>query len=435
MTPRGRLLVITFHYPPDGSVGGLRWAGLSKYLARLGWEVHVITAANQYRETPVDGVYVHGVERAKTLNDVYTAYQARRQAPASGALPRQRASGPPAEAHRGRAGMLGRIRDSLATSLVLPDNARGWLTRMGLRARRQLRQAPFDAIVVSGPPHSSHIIGALLARSGSPRLFVDMRDPWSISDKDGSRRVPFNSSLMRVLMPRLERFVFNRADAIVSNSAEFADALRISYPRLDIRYIPNGVDPDRLVVPRGERRPGVTIGYAGTLYGRRSVTSVLKAMRSFLGDHPDAANALRLRIAGMMDAAHADTFGSDVREAKLETAVEFLGRVSPAEALELLAESNIALVLAQNQPMQVPAKLYECVGMRVPTLAIAEASSATYREALRIGAAVREPDDIDGIAKVIEQAWIGALHPPDSIAAIDYARIADEWHTLLLAAG
>jgi hypothetical protein len=40
-----RLLVITYHFPPDGSVGGQRWAGLSKYLARLGWEVHVITAA------------------------------------------------------------------------------------------------------------------------------------------------------------------------------------------------------------------------------------------------------------------------------------------------------------------------------------------------------------------------------------------------------
>src|SRR2546427_696001 len=33
-----RVLVITYHFPPDGSVGGLRWAGITKYLARLGWK-------------------------------------------------------------------------------------------------------------------------------------------------------------------------------------------------------------------------------------------------------------------------------------------------------------------------------------------------------------------------------------------------------------
>src|SRR6266516_3628641 len=40
-----RLLIISYHFPPDGAIGGQRWAGLSKYLARLGWEVHIVTAS------------------------------------------------------------------------------------------------------------------------------------------------------------------------------------------------------------------------------------------------------------------------------------------------------------------------------------------------------------------------------------------------------
>src|SRR2546430_17728372 len=40
-----RLLVITYHFGPNGAVGGLRWRGITKYLVRLGWEVRVITAA------------------------------------------------------------------------------------------------------------------------------------------------------------------------------------------------------------------------------------------------------------------------------------------------------------------------------------------------------------------------------------------------------
>ena len=68
-----RLLVITYHFPPDGAIGGQRWAGLSKYLARLGWEVHVVTAAAEGSQPSIPGVYRHYCCRRRTLNDVYRA--------------------------------------------------------------------------------------------------------------------------------------------------------------------------------------------------------------------------------------------------------------------------------------------------------------------------------------------------------------------------
>ena len=40
-----RLLLITYHFDPDGSVGNLRWIGVTKHLARLGWRISVVTAA------------------------------------------------------------------------------------------------------------------------------------------------------------------------------------------------------------------------------------------------------------------------------------------------------------------------------------------------------------------------------------------------------
>jgi hypothetical protein len=42
-SPRRPLLVIAYKFPPYAGVGGFRWAKLSKYLARLGHEVHVVT--------------------------------------------------------------------------------------------------------------------------------------------------------------------------------------------------------------------------------------------------------------------------------------------------------------------------------------------------------------------------------------------------------
>src|SRR5690606_11119334 len=67
------VLVISYHFPPDGAVGGLRWAALGKYLAARGWTVHVITAAENggAEGSEGSGVVVHRLPRRRTLNDVY----------------------------------------------------------------------------------------------------------------------------------------------------------------------------------------------------------------------------------------------------------------------------------------------------------------------------------------------------------------------------
>src|SRR5436309_13042754 len=76
-----RLLIISYHFPPDGAIGGQRWAGLSKYLARLGWEVHVITASAGALQDGTPSVHRHVRNRRRTLNDVYKAVAARFRRP------------------------------------------------------------------------------------------------------------------------------------------------------------------------------------------------------------------------------------------------------------------------------------------------------------------------------------------------------------------
>jgi hypothetical protein len=70
-----------------------------------------------------------------------------------------------------------------------------------------------------------------------------------------------------------------------------------------------------------------------------------------------------------------------------------------------VSRSRLAVVLAQDQELQIPAKLYESVAMGVPTLVVASADSAAGVEGTRVGAVVRGADDVDGIARVLEQLW------------------------------
>jgi hypothetical protein len=79
-----------------------------------------------------------------------------------------------------------------------------------------------------------------------------------------------------------------------------------------------------------------------------------------------------------------------------------------AAALDLLARSGLAIVLAQDQDYQVPSKLYESVVMDIPTLVIAGPDSASAREGQRVGAFVAAPDEVERIALIFEQIWKGA---------------------------
>ncbi len=426
-----RLLVISYHFPPDGSVGGLRWSGLSKYLARQGWEVHVITAAAQTGPA-TEGVFVHSCPRARTLNDAYNGMASRLRRAAPDTPPREPASGA-APATPGRLGLAGFLRREVSASLVFPDFARGWILRAARRARGLLRRYPFDAVVTSGPPHSAHLAGLLATSGRREPLFVDMRDPWADLMVKGWGRNLYGSALSRVLIPRLEQRVFRSARRIITNTEEFASALRESHPELRVSHLSNGIDPERLPEPAPSLFPGLSIAYVGTLYAGRNLRPVLLAMRRLLDAHPEAAAAgLRLRFAGTMAGRHEARFREQLEESGLRDLVEVLGLVPPAEALSLLDRSHLSIVLAQDQQLQIPAKLYESVGMGLPTLVIAEPTSAAAREAVRIGGITRSADDVDGICELLRQLWTGALPTRATPRVpIDYAQLAAEMSAIL----
>jgi hypothetical protein len=83
------------------------------------------------------------------------------------------------------------------------------------------------------------------------------------------------------------------------------------------------------------------------------------------------------------------------------------------------------VVLAQEQELQIPAKLYESVAMRVPTLVVAPPDSAAGIEGKRLGALVCDSGDVAGIAGVLEQLWRdGVRDQPPCPVPITYDAIA-----------
>jgi glycosyltransferase involved in cell wall biosynthesis len=425
-----RLLVISYHFPPDGSIGGQRWSGLSKYLVRLGWEVHVVTAAAPGKGELPQGVHTHFRERRRTLNDLYRARFARPSTGAAAAVP---ATESVAEERRGAvAFILAAARRFLGSSLVLPDHGRGWVVRATLAARSLLRRHRFDCVVSSGPPHSAHFAGWLASIGNDVPFWIDMRDPWALTYEMNTPENAFIRAERRFLS-MLERIVFPRASKVLVNTREFAEVLRETQPDLNVVHFPNGIDLEQLPVRDSGMVDTGRVVYVGTLYAGRNLSSVFSAMRGLSRNGVAGAESLRVSVAGPLESPHRERMQAEIAELELQQQVDVLGVLPREGALKLLGRAHLALVLAQEQPMCVPAKLYESVGLGVPTLVIAERDSAAAAEARRIGAFTVEAHDVDGIAALLSDMLTERV--PKSIAAktaISYRELAENMNRMLV---
>ncbi len=265
---------------------------------------------------------------------------------------------------------------------------------------------------------------------------VDLRDPWATHRYDP--RIWWQSihahRLGRITLPFLERLVFRRASTIVANTCRLRDLLRSHFPEARVEWIPNGVDLDRIANGNEEPRfPGLSIAYAGTLYGGRALDEVMKAFAEFLEKHPKArAAGSRIRVAGHMEPGHAEAFMARRRAFGLDEFVEHVGMLSREDALAFARASSLSLVLAQAQELQVPGKVYELAMLGGAVLVIAERESASADDAERLGLHWAEPTDHQGLVRILEEVWSGRegeRAPPN--ARVSYESIAVDMHDLI----
>jgi glycosyltransferase involved in cell wall biosynthesis len=316
--------------------------------------------------------------------------------------------------------------------MIFPDHARGWVFRAAGAARKLLKEKKFDVVISSGPPHSAHLAALLATRGQRTPFWIDMRDPWSLTHAMHVQ-ADWLVRAERFALRRLERLVFPRAKRVIVNTREFAAALRSDEPTTDVVHFPNGIDLEQLPTRDLSKVEHGSIAHVGTLYANRDLSSLLAAMGGVLRDRPSSAVALRLRVVGALESPHRERMHSEIDSAGLQAFVDICGSLPRSEAVEVLSRSHLALVLAQDQPMCVPAKLYEAVGLGIPTLVVAEEGSAAACEARRLGAMTLEDGDVAGLRRVLEDLLAGGIATRiESKTPISYEALAGQMHRLLL---
>jgi glycosyltransferase involved in cell wall biosynthesis len=412
MTAPRTVLLVTQAFPPEPVVGALRAANVARAFRDAGYRVIVVTAA-MAGEAPgrrdwMPGVTVHTVLLGPRYRERLTRLFRRRQ-PETSSKPA--VSAPHASNATGLRGVL--------LSLVwIPDDELRFVYPAYRAARRLLREG-VDLVYTSAPSHSTNLVGLLLRRLHRRRWAAEFRDPWCYPQ--GFRVTSFAARANRWL----EALSINAADYLVTVTDQTAELYRQRLGKHAAKVVVarNGIPA---FTGRNPRRPGAPfrIVYSGSIYGGRDPQAFIRAIADVAPRH--AAAGLPVEVDIFAGAAYPGVPLDDLVNALgLRQTVRIHDWVSHDEIQRVQRSADLLLLLAQRQPLQVPNKLYEYLGTRVPILAIADEDGETARMLREVGGHfIVTEDRPDDIARALREA----IENRD-VERATRAEIMNEWLT------
>ncbi|MEO8449799.1 MAG: hypothetical protein ABI647_08425 [Gemmatimonadota bacterium] len=409
---------MSYHFPPSGAVGALRWEKMAPFARDHGWALDVITAHP-------DVLAKLDSTRLRTLPSETRVFAVNPMSHWVQRLERWRAwraSLLPAESRADKSGRQPAGDDDQA---LLPIEELRW--RLNWTALRRAYGAwryyvgercwsepaerlavmlgssqKYEAILSSGPPHLAHVAAARAGHRLGVPVVLDFRDPWSLMP---SAPEHVASPLWRSLGARYEQEAVSRATLVVTNTALARSAMERRYPQLTghVITVMNGVDAEAL--PEAPTRNRFVIAYAGNIYIDRNPRILFRALNRLVRERNLDPTQIGAEFMGNADHLEGRTVAEIAAEEGIEPFVKMLPPGPHAAALQFLAAATVLVSLPQRTPLSIPSKVFEYLRFDAWPLIIAGPETATGRLLEGTSVPVFDPDDVDGMHRFLTNRW------------------------------
>jgi glycosyltransferase involved in cell wall biosynthesis len=311
----------------------------------------------------------------------------------------------------------------LSQILLQPDPQVLWVPQAVREGKRLLREVAHHAIVASGPPFSTFLVGALLSRATGLPLVLDYRDEWNLSnDYLENKRLGL---LAHFLQHRLQRRIVRRAQALVATTRASARALEeiraSARSAARVSWIYNGFDPDDFPA-EGVAYPTASghyrLAYVGTFWSLTSVAPLVQGIQTLATRRPDLASRLEVLLAGRCTGPQQQLLD---QLQGLPCQVRQHSYLPHDQAVTLMRSADVTCTLLADLPgagRVIPAKVFEYMATGRPILAIAPRGELW--ELLRDypGGQCLPPEDREALASYLAsaiQAHAEAALPPTPV--------------------
>ena len=345
-------ILLCFHFAPSSAVAARRVGAFAQSIAANGLEVLVTSefGGSLSRDLPAALVPIRITESPRPLIDLMVS--GKRMLSAPWRRLRGHPDGPRPQAET-VAALSRRFSDWVIGLLHTIDEHKRWSVRASLATLRAAQGREVRFVLGSGPPFS--------------------RDPLL-----GGAGIP--TALSIHLQSSMERRIVVQAHAVCAASPGIAAGLRARYPTHagKIQVILNGFDgePAPRLSDTGHR---LNILFAGSLYGSRDPFPFLDAVETMLAASPVDSARIRIRFIGDCEAYRGVRLASWAAGKRIGSVLELLPQMPTAGLRDYVEEATVLLNIAQNQPLQIPAKTFEHLASGREVLAICEPDSDTGR--------------------------------------------------------
>lgn len=423
-----RVLFISYQFPPVGGAGVQRVAKFVKYLPHFGWQPSVLTVSNPSVPVFDDSLTTDipasvPIYRAPTWEPAYSVKSQLLPPAAAGSV----------------TATLRRLGKGLIMAALQPDPQVLWLPGALRAGWRLLRDVPHSAIVVSGPPFSMFLSGAVLSSLSGLPLLLDYRDEWDLSTAYLENRQ--SSWFSRWLQQKMQAFAVRKAGTLIATTRNSALALAAikekAHSRSHITWIYNGYDhEDFATAPSAHAtdRDRHRLVYVGTLWNLTDVGPLVEAVRRLGAERPELAGRLELTFLGRR------TDPQEKRLNELEASACRIRRhsyVDHANAVGAIRAADTLCLLLSDLPgahRVVPAKLFEYLASGRPLLIIAPRGEVWEIVKDYPQANCFEPHDQQGIVGFLAQQIMRGQQPGQRQACAGVSRYSRKQLTAQLAA-
>lgn len=361
-----KVIMIAYYFPPGQEIGGRRPFRFHKYLRRMGFECHVITASRPEEPCPPGLIWV----------------------------PDTRASRWDGSSHEKRT-LAGNIELLLRKFLFPGHLGLMWAYDAALHCRQIIEANPSQKFIVfSTFPPLGVLLAALLVRWRTRTPWInDFRDPIDIKEVAHISRWHLYCNFL------VERAVFRAADCIIANTQSATDMLTARYPWAGSKThaIWNGFDPEEETHARTLPEAGKKVVlHAGALYFARNPNLIIESLSRLWEVGVPEVQQVCVTFLGII--SQVDIKSELYDEGQRRGWLKLSPPVPRAEAQRIAEQADGFLLVQPQSQVQVPGKLYEYICIGRPILALVPRDSAVEQILAKAGipyVCVYTDDDAD----------------------------------------
>lgn len=340
---RRHLLIVAFRFPPHGGSGPRRILEYTKYLAKDGWQITVLTGKHGGYK-PLDFSLLKEIPAAvKVVRTQFLEFKYLNR-------------------------LLFKFRlGKVSNFFSLPKTSFGWFPFTLYAGIILHKKYGFNAIYSSSPPFSSHFIAFWIKKLTNLPWIAVYQDEYSFHPL-----FQYPSKIHKRIASKLDRMILRYADFIEGVTESYTKSLAafaaVSNTEKFVT-ITNGFDPDDF--PQvGEKcyqkdNKKLKILYVGSFFRGQTGHTFLKAAEELLDEGKILIDKINISFCGK--AQH-----TEFKNKIYARVLSFTGFVNYHDAISKIASSNILLLVLTSQrgAATIPGKAFEYIASGKPILAV-----------------------------------------------------------------